>query len=361
MYERFYGLSELPFELTANPKYLFLTARQREALSILQYGLLSAKSLTVLIGEAGTGKTTLIRAALESERCRQVRSIYLNNPALHTEDFIKLLALKFDLGPESGGCKPLLLERLEFLLRERRARGEITALVVDEAQSLSVELLEEIRLLANIETPAAKLLPVVLAGQPELGARLEDPNLRQLKQRVTLRCQLEPFEIEDTAAFIASRISTAGGVPSRVFSREAVTLIHEYSGGIPRTISVICDNALVSGMALGRHTVDRAIVVEVCRDLCLKFRRDHPLSEPSGLLPDESQDSPAHIVERDRLRQGYGESRRSEAKADHTAEPDENAVDAQNGFVGASSSIRNALRLGAAALRLRAGSRFFTE
>jgi type II secretory pathway predicted ATPase ExeA len=301
MYEGFYGLSELPFELTANPKYLFLTARQREALSILQYGLFSAKSLTVLIGEAGTGKTTLIRAALESERCRHVRCIYLNNPALGTDDFIRLLALKFDLGPESGECKPLLLERLELLLRERRACGEITALVVDEAQSLSIELLEEIRLLANIETPSAKLLPLVLAGQPELAVRLEDPTIRQLKQRVTLRCQLEPFDIVDTAAYIASRISTAGGVPSRIFTREAVTLIHECSGGIPRTISVICDNALVSGMALQHQPVDRAIVAEVCRDLRLKSGIDRP-STTSGDSEDESQDSaPPIIAVRERM------------------------------------------------------------
>ena len=137
MYESFYGLSELPFELTANPKYLFLSARQREALSTLQYGLFSAKSLTLLIGEAGTGKTTLIQAALESERCRDVRCIYLNNPTLRPDDFIRLLALKFDLGPEAGESKALLLERLEVLLaRTARGRGD-TALVVDEAQSLS--------------------------------------------------------------------------------------------------------------------------------------------------------------------------------------------------------------------------------
>jgi general secretion pathway protein A len=296
MYQSFYGLSELPFELTANPKYLFLTARQREALSILQYGLFSAKSLTVLIGEAGTGKTTLLRAALESERCRHVRCIYLNNPALHRDDFIRLLGLKFDLDPASGESKALFLERLEPLLRERRACGEITALVIDEAQSLSVELLEEIRLLANIETPSEKLLPLVLAGQPELGARLEDPILRQLKQRVTLRGQLEPFGVSDTAAYIASRITAAGGVPSRIFSREAVTLIHEDSGGIPRTINVICDNALVSGMALGRRTVDRAIVAEVCQGLKLKASRERP-STASGKSPD--RDSTPPIVERD--------------------------------------------------------------
>jgi general secretion pathway protein A len=269
MYETFYGFSELPFELTANPKYLFLGGRQREALSILQYGLFAAKSITVLIGEAGTGKTTLIRTALESERCRHVRCVYLNNPALNRDEFVRLLALKFNLGTEAGQSKAVLLERLEYLLRERQASGETTALVIDEAQSLSVELLEEIRLLANIETPSAKLLPLVLAGQPELAERLEAHDLRQLRQRVTLRCELVPFDVRETAAYIARRISTAGGVPSKVFTQEAVMLIHEYSRGIPRIISVICDNALVSGMALERHPVDRAIVAEVCRDFHL--------------------------------------------------------------------------------------------
>jgi general secretion pathway protein A len=297
MYQSFYGLSELPFELTANPKYLFLTPRQREALSILQYGLLSAKSLTVLIGEAGTGKTTLIQSALESDRCRHVRCIYLNNPALHIDDFIRLLALKFDLGAEAGESKALFLERLERVLRERRERGETTALVIDEAQSLSIGLLEEIRLLANIETPNAKLLPLVLAGQPELGMRLEDPRLRQLKQRVTLRCDLEPFDVVDTAAYIASRFATAGGVAARVFSREAVTLIHEYSSGIPRAISVICDNALVNGMALGRRDVDRAIVAEACRDLRLKSRSEDSSSTPSNILAE--QESTVGVAEHD--------------------------------------------------------------
>src|SRR5262245_8180177 len=272
MYEDFYGLSELPFELTANPRYLFLTPRQREALSVLQYGLFSAKSITVMIGEAGTGKTTLIRAALESERCQHVRCVYLNNPALDTRDFIKVLARKFKLGPECEASKPILLERLELRLLQRREHGEITALVIDEAQSLSVALLEEVRLLANMETPSAKLLPLVLAGQPELGMRLEDPSIRQLKQRVTLRCELQPFELANTAAYIASRITTAGGDPSQIFTRDAVTLIHEYSAGIPRTINVICDNTLITGMAVRRRQIDRALVIEVCRDLRLSAR-----------------------------------------------------------------------------------------
>ncbi len=290
MYESFYGLSELPFELTANPKFLFLNESQREALSTLQYGLFSAKSLTVLVGEAGTGKTTLIQAALESDRCRHVRAVYLNNPTLGPDDFIRLLARKLNLGTEAGESKPLLLERLEVLLGERRAAGQTTALVIDEAQRLSIETLEEIRLLANIETPSAKLLPLVLAGQPELAARLEEPNLRQLKQRVTLRSHLQPFGLADTAGYIASRIKTVGGAPNLMFSLGAIKLIHAYSGGIPRTINVICDNALVNGMALGRSRVDRANVVEVSRDLWLTDKRqsaptDAPVAGPEAAQP----------------------------------------------------------------------------
>ncbi len=269
MYLDFFGLSELPFELTANPKYLFLTKGQREALSIVQYGLLSSRSLTLLLGEAGTGKTTLIKAALESERCRHIRCIHLGNPPRTGDDFIRLLALKFDLGHEAGASKSLLIDRLETLLRERQARGEITALVIDEAQTLTFEPLEEIRLLANIETTTTKLLPLVLAGQPELGMRLEDPALRQLKQRVTLRARLEPFDMNGTAAYMASRIATAGGVAANMFSRDAVAAIHQHSGGIARTINVICDNALVNAMALRRRMVDRAMVLDICRELSL--------------------------------------------------------------------------------------------
>jgi general secretion pathway protein A len=269
MYQNYFGLAELPFELTANPRYLFLTARQREALSVLQYGLFAAKPITVLIGEAGTGKTSLIRAALQSERCRDVRAIYVDNPLLSTDDFVRMLALKFDLGTDALHSKSILLTRLEATLRERRARGEIVALVVDEAQGLNVGVLEELRLLANIETPMAKLLPLVLAGQPELGQRLEQPELRQLKQRITLRAELTPFEVTDTAGYIAGRIKAAGGVASRLFTQEAVLLIHEASRGIARSINVICDNALLNAMALGLPRVDRAMVIEVCRDLKL--------------------------------------------------------------------------------------------
>jgi len=269
MYLSFYGLRELPFELTPDPRYLFLPPGHREALSTLEYGLSTAKAITVLIGEAGTGKTTLLQAALESDRCRGVNTVLLKNPALTRAEFVELLAGRFSLSARAGESKAALLTELDQTLRERRARNEITALVIDEAQSLSAELLEEVRLLANIETSTEKLLPLVLAGQPELRDRLNDPRLRQLKQRVTLRCEIRPFSLQETAAYIKTRVATAGADSARLFTRDAVVLIQERSRGIPRLINVICDNALLTGFGLARDVVDRAAVFEVTRDFDL--------------------------------------------------------------------------------------------
>jgi type II secretory pathway predicted ATPase ExeA len=266
MYQRFFGLTAAPFDLTPDPRFLFLTGRHREALSNLEYGLSSSKPLTVLVGEAGTGKTTLLQAALRSERCRTVQCVYLNNPSLTRLEFIEMLAQRFELSMRARESKAVLLTELETLLAARRGEGQVTALVVDEAQSMSRELLEEIRLLANIETTTDKLLPVVLAGQPELADRLNDPALRQLKQRVSLRCEIAPFSVEDTAGYIASRIARVGGNAASAFSREAVMLIHARSRGIPRSINVICDNALLTAYGLRRQPVDSAIVWEVVRD-----------------------------------------------------------------------------------------------
>jgi general secretion pathway protein A len=294
MYQRFYGFRELPFELTANPKYLYLTPKHREALSNLQYGLSSAKAVTVLVGEAGTGKTTLLRTALESDRCHHVSCVYLNNPTLTRAEFVETLARRFELGEEAARSKAVLLAELEGVLHRRRALRQISALVVDEAQSLSSELLEEIRLLANIETGTEKLLPVVLAGQSELSDRLEEPGLRQLKQRIALRCEVTPLELGETAAFIASRIRTAGGEASRVFTREAVMLIHENARGIPRTISVICDNSLISGFALNRQPVGRDIVLEVSRDF-------HLGQEAKGPIPTRADSEEPAFSTRDAL------------------------------------------------------------
>ncbi len=200
MYEQFYDLTERPFDLTPNPKYLFLTPSHREALSSLEYGIGAAIGVTVLIGDAGTGKTTVIRATLESNTRGKTRAVYLNNPTLTRSEFLEFLAREFDLGAELALSKTRLLEALEAVLRRSHAEGLSTTLIVDEAQSLPFELLEEIRLLANIETPTMKLLPIVLAGQPELADRLNHPSLRQLKQRVGLRCLLKPLTVSETGA-----------------------------------------------------------------------------------------------------------------------------------------------------------------
>jgi general secretion pathway protein A len=289
MYQQFFGLRELPFELTPNPRFLYLTRQHREALSTLEYGLSSGKGVTVLVGEAGTGKTTLLHAALQSEHCRHVACVYLMNPTLTRSEFLELLSVQFGLSARAAGSKAALLHELDVILRERRSRGQVTALLIDEAQSLSGELLEEIRLLANSETATEKLLSLVLAGQPELRDRLNENELRQLKQRVTLRCEIRPFTVQETAAYIAGRIRTAGGDASKLFTREAVVLIHERSGGIPRTISVMCDNALLTGFGLGKQPVSHQMVLEVARDFDLGETRWHdPANVMSSVLPEIS-------------------------------------------------------------------------
>src|SRR5262249_53546400 len=197
------------------------------------HAITTAKGIAVLIGEAGTGKTTLARAALEMGRDHRVRCLYINNPALTREEFVEYVAKGFGLSGEAARSKATFLIELERALRTSRADGKIMALVVDEAQSLPYELLEEIRLLGNIETASEKLLPIVLAGQPELAARLNETSLRQLKQRVALRCELTALSLHETASYIAARSRAAGGDRSKAFTREGVGRLHANSGGVP--------------------------------------------------------------------------------------------------------------------------------
>ena len=268
MYEQFFGFRERPFDLTPNPRYLVMTDSHREAVSNLEYGIASRKGLTLLIGEAGSGKTTVIRAAIERQPSR-VQCVHLHNPTLTRAEFVEMLATRFGLSAEAVKSKTAMLIELEELLKKRHAEGETTVLIIDEAQSLPLDLLEEIRLLANIETDEQKLLSVIIAGQPELAERLNESVLRQLKQRVALRCQLRQLTLQETAGYIAGRIRAAGGIGAQVFTREAVALIHERSQGIPRTISVIADNALLGGFAAGQRPVGSQLVREVCRDFDL--------------------------------------------------------------------------------------------
>jgi general secretion pathway protein A len=281
MYEAFFGLRERPFDLTPNPRYLVLTESHREALSNLEYGIASRKGITLLIGEAGSGKTTVVRTAI-ARQPRLVHCVHLHNPTLSREEFATMLSARFGLSERAVSSKAFMLIELETLLRQRRDAGETTVLVVDEAQSLPLELLEEIRLLANIETDDEKLLSVIVAGQPELSDRLNQQSLRQLKQRVALRCDLRPLTVFETAAYLEGRIRAAGGTGTDVFTPEAVALIHEQSRGIPRTISVIADNALLGGFAVGAKPVGRQIVREVCRDF--DFQAEAP-GAPAGRIP----------------------------------------------------------------------------
>jgi general secretion pathway protein A len=300
MYESFYGFRERPFDLTPNPRFLVMTDVHREALSNLEYGIASRTGITLLVGDAGTGKTTLIRTALERQPSR-VHCVHLQNPALTREEFVEMLARRFELSDGARGSKTALLLELEAVLTSRAAEGESTVLLIDEAQSLPRDILEEIRLLANIETNERKLLSVIMAGQPEVAALLDDESLRQLKQRIALRCELRPLTLQETAGYIAGRIRSAGGVGSQVFTREAVTLIHERSRGIPRTISVICDNALLSGFAVGQRPVNSSTIREVCRDFDLGDDEPQPRapfsgppapSEPTGMLVLENSPAP---------------------------------------------------------------------
>jgi general secretion pathway protein A len=283
MYETFFGLRERPFELAPNPRFLLLTSRHSEALSNLEYGVTGRKGITVLIGEAGTGKTTVIRTALQRWATAGHLVAYINNPTLTRDEFVECLARSFDLGSEAAGSKTRMLDALTALVLRRHSEGLITGLMIDEAQSLPDPLLEEIRLLANLETDDAKVLPVVLAGQPELAERLNAPGLRQLKQRVGLRCVLAPLEVRETAAYIAGRIRLAGGVAGQLFTREAVMAVHEHSRGIPRTINVICDNALLAAFASNRRPIASDLIAEVCRDF--ELTPGEPVAEPSAAPP----------------------------------------------------------------------------
>jgi general secretion pathway protein A len=300
MYQQFYGFHARPFDLTPDPRYLVATDIHREALNNLEYGIASRKGITLLVGEAGTGKTTVIRAAIEKQPAR-THCVHLQNPALTRGEFLKMLAAQFGLSRRARISKTDLLLELEILLRRRHDAGETTVLIVDEAQSLPSELLDEVRLLTNIEMPSEKLLPLVIAGQPEIADRLNEPAFRQLKQRIALRCELRPLSLKESVGYIAGRISAVGGSPARVFTREAVVLIHEYSHGIPRTINVLADNALLGGFAAQQRPVMTQLVRDVCHDFDIGtqrvVRQERPISAPTARATHPLSANEQHLLD----------------------------------------------------------------
>jgi general secretion pathway protein A len=266
MYQAFYRLKDHPFRLTPDPAYICMTPQHREALSGLVYNVCTRPGLMVLTGEAGTGKTTLLHAVGDLLEKRNFVLARCNNPTLTREEFYDLLLA--ELGVEcSSSLKSRQLRALHEALMRKRAAGWLAVLIVDEAQRLSCELLEEIRLLLNMETPREKLLQIIMAGQPELSQTLARPELRQLKQRVSAICRLEPLSLEELREYMQHRLNQAGLPDQHLFSEEVIGLILRYTQGIPRLVNSLCDSALQTGFALQTPRMTPAIIKEVADDL----------------------------------------------------------------------------------------------
>jgi general secretion pathway protein A len=261
MYAEFYGLKELPFALTPDPRYIYFTPSHTEVMANLHYGIESGKGLIVVTGEVGTGKTTMLRWVMQ-RLDRTVLVAYIFNPRLSVPEFYQHLAALFDI--QNWETKSDLLIELGKVLESRHSRGLRTVLIVDEAHGLSTSVLEEVRLLCNFESDTAKQLQIVLTGQPELRTVLNNPDLRQLKQRVALRCDIKALpNVEETAQYINTRLKVAGARRVDIFSPGAVDYIFRCSEGIPRNINNLCDNALLNGFAASEPIISRAAIQEV--------------------------------------------------------------------------------------------------
>ncbi|MGH9908632.1 MAG: ExeA family protein [Pyrinomonadaceae bacterium] len=287
MYAEFYGLKELPFALTPDPRFIYFTPSHTEVMANLHYGIESGKGLVVVTGEVGTGKTTILRWMMQ-RLDRTVLVAYIFNPRLSVVDFYQHIAKLLDV--QKWETKSDLLLELGRSLESRHSRGLRTVLIIDEAQGLSPHVLEEIRLLSNFESDTAKQLQIVLTGQPELREVLNNPDLRQLKQRIALRCVIRPLpNVEETDRYITSRLLVAGAQRTDIFSPGAVDYIFRCSEGIPRTINNLCDNALLASYAAGENTISRAVIEEVAETFDLL-----PSAE-RGRQPGAESESPASI------------------------------------------------------------------
>jgi len=271
VYKEFFNLRRNPFEITPDPSFLFPTKRHNEALAALYYGVRRHKGFVVMTGEVGTGKTLLVRCLLELLRRSDVSFAYVFNSRLSPIEFIRYVA--GDLGiPVAGKAKDELLLDLSTYLVQRHRQKLTTLVVVDEAHHLVPEVLEEIRLLTNLETSQEKLLQILLVGQPELDELLDSKQLRQLKQRVALRCHLEPLAADDTREYVYRRLQVAGltaADASLIFPEPTVAQVHRHARGIPRLINTVCENALINSYARQSARITPEMIDEVATDLRL--------------------------------------------------------------------------------------------
>jgi general secretion pathway protein A len=268
MYKEFFGLRANPFNVNPDPRYLFLTRHTEEALACLTYGIQSRKGFVLLTGEVGTGKTTLINKLLEWLRLQQVATAFIFNSRMNVPQFLDYMMADFGI-PCDSRSKSQILQRLYNWLLDRYRAGETAVLIVDEAQNLTDEVLEEIRMLTNLETFTEKLLQIVLVGQPELETKLKQPQLRQLRQRLTLRAKTHPLTIEETRAYVQQRLRIAGSDGRQIFDGEALSAVHKYSSGIPRVVNLLCEHCLVSAFVDQKATINEGIVDAVARDFDL--------------------------------------------------------------------------------------------
>lgn len=284
MYKSFFGLKENPFNVNPDPRYLFLTKQIEEALSGLMYGIQTRKGFITLTGEVGTGKTTLVNRLLDWLHLKRTKTAFLFNSRMNSSQLFDFILAEFDI-PCDNRSKSQQLMKLNHWLLERYRAGETAVLIVDEAQNLTFPVLEEIRLLTNLETSTEKLLQIVLSGQPELEDKLKLPQLRQLRQRITLRCRTMPMSNEQTHDYIQERLRIAGApAQSTIFSAKAMDAAHLYSMGIPRVINLLCEHALINSF------VDQIPVVEpkVIEDVAREFQLDEvePIAPPASARQD---------------------------------------------------------------------------
>jgi general secretion pathway protein A len=253
MYQEYYGLSAPPFNITPDPRYLFFSRRHRQAFEHILFGISERKGFIQITGEIGAGKSTLCRKVLEELREGYATALILN-PVMTPIQLTRSVLRELDLD-DSGNDRIRLVERLNDFLLERAHAGEAVVLFIDEAQDMSDELIEQVRLLSNLETDEHKLLQIVLIGQPELRDRLDAPALRQLRQRITVRYHLGPINRQETASYIQHRLLVAGSNGRPSFTRPAFRAIHRYSRGIPRLINAVCDKSLLCGYVQGRDLI----------------------------------------------------------------------------------------------------------
>ncbi len=270
MYKTFFGLKENPFNVSPDPRYMFLTKEIEEALSGLMYGIQTRKGILTLIGEVGTGKTTLVNRLLDWLNTQRTKSAFLFNSRMNSSQLLDFVLAEFEIACDSRSKSQQLMKLNQWLVDRFRA-GEIAVLIIDEAQNLTFPVLEEIRLLTNFETSTQKLLQIVLSGQQELDEKLKLPQLRQLRQRITIRSKTSPLTKEQTHAYINERLRIAGvmtnGEP--IFSPQTVDTIHLYSLGVPRVVNLLCEHALINAYVEHQRTIQPKIVEDVAHEFQL--------------------------------------------------------------------------------------------